>query len=102
VRFRALNAGQPLKKEGILVVSNCANSTCCKPLHYLREGRIYIFDASVAASPGQKPERRLDHYWLCGTCAETLMLTQDSQGIIRVLAKLAAIQESNDRVSAIG
>ena len=29
------------------MVNNCANSGCGKPLHYLREGRIFIFDASV-------------------------------------------------------
>jgi hypothetical protein len=79
------------------MVSHCANPGCGKPLHYLREGRIYVFDASVGSTrPGAKRERRLEHWWLCGVCAETLILAQDSQGWIRILAKPAAIRETGD------
>jgi hypothetical protein len=84
------------------MVSNCANAGCGKPLHYLRDGRIYIFDTSVGAtSPGEKRQRHLEHYWLCGTCAETLMMTQDSQGVIRVIPRPAAIIESNKRFPGV-
>jgi hypothetical protein len=80
------------------MISNCANSGCGRPLHYLRDGRIYIFDAAaVAPHPGEKRQRHLEHYWLCGTCAETLMLTQDSVGLIEVVLKPAAIIESEGR-----
>lgn len=81
------------------MVSNCANSGCGKPLHYLREGRIYIFDASAGeTSPGTKRLRRLEHYWLCGTCAEVMILVQDAQGMIRVMPKPDAIRKSEERV----
>lgn len=81
------------------MVSNCANPGCGKPLHYLREGRIYVFDASLgAAARREKRERHLEHYWLCGPCAETLILVQDAQGWIRILPKPAAIPESADPV----
>ena len=103
VRFRALNVVPTVKKEGILMVSNCANSGCSKPLHYLREGRIYIFEASARTTePGAKRMRCLEHYWLCGVCAETLMLVQDEQGIVRVRAKPATISEHGSRPPAIG
>jgi hypothetical protein len=80
------------------MVNNCANSGCAKPLHYLREGRIYIFDLSLAEKPpaGVKRLRRLEHYWLCGTCAETLMMIQDAQGTIHVMPKPAAIRETDE------
>ena len=26
------------------MVNQCANPSCAKPLHYLREGRIFVFD----------------------------------------------------------
>lgn len=71
------------------MVSNCANPACGKPLHYLREGRIYIFDAAV----GKKGERRLEHYWLCGPCAKTLVLAQDAQGWIRILPKPRTVHD---------
>jgi hypothetical protein len=85
------------------MVNNCANPGCGKPLHYLREGRIYIFDGSAGTTaPGEKRQRHLDHYWLCGPCAETLMLEQDAQGLIRVLTKPAAIRETDERLPAFG
>jgi len=75
------------------MVNNCANPGCGKPLHYLREGRIYIFDATVGDSePGVKRLRRLEHYWLCGACSEVMILMQDPQGMIRVVSKAPAIR----------
>jgi hypothetical protein len=103
VRFRALHVGQPLKGGHYSMVSNCANPECGKPLHYLRDGRIYIFDANVGITrPGQKHERCLEHYWLCGKCAETLMLSQSSGGIIRIVVKPDAILESDERFPDLG
>ena len=79
------------------MVNNCANSTCGKPLHYLREGRIFIFDVSAGVSqPGVKRLRHLEHYWLCGACAKTLVLVQDGQGVIRVAAKPAIVRETEE------
>jgi hypothetical protein len=79
------------------MVNNCANSRCGKPLHYLREGRIFIFDVSAGPNePGAKRLRHLEHYWLCGACADTMMLLQDGQGIIRVLPKPAIVRETED------
>lgn len=70
------------------MVNFCANPGCGKPLHYLREGRIYVFDASVGMNrTGQKRERQLEHYWLCGDCARMLMLVQDAQGWIRIVER---------------
>jgi hypothetical protein len=89
-------------KEGITMVSNCANPGCGKPLHYLREGRIYVFDASIAtARRNEKRQRHLEHYWLCGTCSTSLVLSQDAQGWVRILPKPAAIQDTNDDLSSL-
>jgi len=85
------------------VVNNCANPGCGKPLHYLREGRIYIFDASAgSAEPGTKRLRRLEHFWLCGACSETLILIQDGQGAVRVFPRPAAIRDRDDLARAVG
>lgn len=81
------------------MVSHCANPGCGKPLHYLREGRIYVFDALVGtAGTAEKRERRLEHWWLCGLCAASLILTQDPQGWIRVLPKPPATPEDGDEL----
>ena len=85
------------------MVSYCANPGCGKPLYYLREGRIYVFDASAGSrEPGRKRERRLEHYWICGACAETLMLAQNPQGDVRIQPRPAAVREADERRNAAG
>lgn len=56
----------------------CANPTCKKPLHYLREGRIFIFEVPTnTVTPEGKKHRAIEHYWLCGDC-DPLMLLEHS------------------------
>jgi hypothetical protein len=64
------------------MVDYCANPGCARPLKYLRDGRIYIFDVgSAQGGPGGKRMRHLEHYWLCGACSMSLVLIQDPAGI---------------------
>jgi hypothetical protein len=61
------------------MVSNCANPGCRKPLHYLREGRVFLFNS--LPTPGAKRQRPLEHYWLCGECAQCMTLMKDDLGV---------------------
>ena len=68
------------------MLSQCANQACAKPLVYLREGRIFVFDVpSTNGADGAKRNRHLEHFWLCGKCARTMRLAQhgDSVEVIR-------------------
>lgn len=60
------------------MVNNCANPKCAKPLHYLREGRIFVFDAEIDSD---KPIHRMEHFWLCGACSQTMRLEKTLQGV---------------------
>jgi len=64
------------------MLDQCANPQCAKPLRYLREGRIFVFD-SLSSTPDGSPKRahRLEHYWLCGECSRTLFLERTQQGV---------------------
>jgi hypothetical protein len=63
------------------MVDHCANSKCAKPLHYLREGRIFVFEVEDKTDSNGKRTRRLEHYWLCGPCAQTFILERKQEGI---------------------
>jgi hypothetical protein len=67
-------------------MDHCANPACLKPLRYLREGKVYAFEA-----PGEGPRHssghRLEHYWLCGKCSATLKLERASDKNIRIMPK---------------
>ncbi len=65
------------------MVNHCANPQCCKPLHYLREGRVYVFDVTTP-SPGERGARRMEHFWLCGTCSEMFLLEQVEDKSVRI------------------
>lgn len=69
------------------MVNNCANPKCSKPLHYLREGRIFVFDVPLpAAGADGKRGRRMEHYWLCGACSQSMLLERNADGV-RVIPK---------------
>jgi hypothetical protein len=82
------------------MVNHCSNPTCNKPLHYLREGRIYVFDVidpKSQALPNGRYPHHMEHFWLCGRCSETLLLEQTAEGGIRVLP--TAAQERRPQAS---
>ena len=80
------------------MVNQCANPSCCKPLHYLREGRIFVFDLPDPNAPvsisGERA-RRLQHFWLCGPCSEAMVLEQTSESHIRVALKSLKMEAGN-------
>lgn len=72
------------------MLDQCANPKCAKPLRYLREGRIFVFDSLPAGSDGNpRQAHRLEHHWLCGSCSETLLLEKTRSGI-RLAPKAAS------------
>jgi hypothetical protein len=76
-----------------VMMNHCSNPNCGKPLHYLREGRIYVFDVedpqSSVSSDGRYPHHHLEHFWLCGRCSETLSLERAGDAGIRLMPKAA-------------
>src|SRR3954470_8284530 len=72
------------------MVSNCANPKCSKPLVYLREGRIFVFDVPLQRLPEEGTGRgshRLEHFWLCGECSQTMILQQAGDRSIQLIPR---------------
>jgi hypothetical protein len=67
------------------MVDYCANPKCMKPLHYLREGTVYIFELMDAETASGV--HRQEHYWLCGDCATTNRLERTANQEIRLVPK---------------
>jgi hypothetical protein len=75
--------------KGPPMVNHCANPQCCKPLHYLREGRVYVFDVTrSAAGNSERTARRMEHFWLCGVCSETYFLEQVEDRTVRISPRI--------------
>jgi hypothetical protein len=69
------------------MVSHCANPNCQKPLHYLREGKVFLFTRKNPSKQDSKGFQRLEHYWLCGDCARDWTLTMDGEHGMQLVAK---------------
>ena len=77
------------------MVNFCANPDCGKPLHYLRDGRVFVFRMKKdgAEEDGSHP---LEHFWLCGDCAQTRTLMQDATGAVTTVARLPEIRDAEE------
>lgn len=76
------------------MVSQCANLDCSRELHYLRDGKIYQFVLSTKTG-----SKRLEHFWLCGDCSKTMILTCVNQSDVKTeyLIQDRANQKSSGR-----
>lgn len=60
------------------MVANCANPRCKEPFRYFRSGKIFSLETEDL-DPKCKinlPERRIEHFWVCGKCLSVLPLIQ--------------------------
>ena len=88
------------------MVSKCANPACSTPFHYLREGKIFRVEVEITPPvtseetieltdgskvpfliAARKPGRKVEHFWLCGPCSQTMNLLFDKDTGISVLPK---------------
>lgn len=82
------------------MLSKCANPACSTALVYLREGKIFMMDGSVARKKtvqGPVPAKTsgpVEHFWLCGPCSEHLTLVCDPDGAMQVVPKEPAIKRA--------
>jgi hypothetical protein len=68
----------------MIMVDYCANPQCLKPLHYLREGTVYIFEGTDLE---MRSAHKLEHYWLCGDCSLTSRLERTPERELRLVPK---------------
>jgi hypothetical protein len=70
------------------MVDYCANPGCMKPLHYLPEGTIYIFEEADSGKGIDNPlSHKLEHYWLCGDCSSNHLLERTAEKELRLVSK---------------
>jgi hypothetical protein len=54
------------------MVSQCVNPQCGKPLHYLRDGKVFLLEVQT----DQRDTARMEHFWLCGECSAKFVVRQ--------------------------
>ncbi len=72
------------------MVNNCANPQCAKPLHYLRDGRVFVFNvAGARLGPDGKRVQQIRHFWLCGDCSPSLLVECSPDAVVSVRPRTA-------------
>jgi hypothetical protein len=73
------------------MLSKCANPSCSNVFHYFGEGKVFEirWEASSGAAHSSygKKRKRIEHYWLCSSCAITLTVAMDSARNILVIPR---------------
>jgi len=64
------------------MVSKCANPACLARFHYLHQGRIFNLETDAVSSKGKNLGiRRIEHFWLCERCAQTLTVVIENGAV---------------------
>lgn len=74
------------------MIDTCANPECSKPLHYLREGQIFAFnlpDPSAPAGSTGYSALHVKHFWLCGDCSGSMLLSLSGKNDVLLLPRPA-------------
>ena len=76
------------------MVSKCANPECSAPFLYFHQGRLFRLETEgredrrhhLGDETGvRKPLRRIEFYWLCEGCSETMTIAFDKVSGVSVL-----------------
>ena len=62
------------------MLSKCANAGCPARFRYLHAGKLFRFDTgleSSAAQPNGKATQRVEYFWLCEECAQSLTINYE-------------------------
>lgn len=58
------------------MLSKCANPACFARFRYLHEGRIFNIEIKKESSD-HRAQPRIEHFWLCASCARMLKVVWD-------------------------
>lgn len=67
------------------MVNYCANPGCNRQLHYLRDGKVFLFSSRNAKGEKSKSAHPAEHFWLCGSCAKVWTLSLDRKNTIQLV-----------------
>ena len=68
------------------MLSKCANPACSARFRYLHQGRIFQVETGVVlsgpnGSSNRSPNRKIEHFWLCELCAQTLEVAVENGAV---------------------
>jgi hypothetical protein len=79
------------------MLTKCANPECAAPFLYLTRGKLFRLETGVGPAQGgqdlceaKNPTRKLEYFWLCEECSQSLTLSFDRAAGISIRRLLNA------------
>jgi len=72
------------------MLSKCANPACHARFLYLREGKIFNIEIKTETpGPASPFKERIEHFWLCESCAQVFKVVWENGAVNMRLRHLA-------------
>ena len=81
------------------MLSKCANPACLARFRYLHEGRIFNIEAGTASESNGSPIHKIEHFWLCESCAQSLTVVVEN-GVVGTRALRLELAEGSPQEKA--
>jgi hypothetical protein len=78
--------------------AKCCNPECEKPFDH-REGRLVRFSKAPSTGRPVGNQPRIEHYWLCGDCADVFVFEYDSEMNVAIKPRKSEAVESRHSYS---
>jgi hypothetical protein len=84
------------------MITKCANQSCGQPFRYFRGGRLFIVDVglnaqSIDSSTTDRAPLKLEHFWLCELCAETMTMVVGQDRTATVISTREELPSAGER-----
>lgn len=76
------------------MIVKCCNPVCDTPFDY-RQGRIIRRSRKVVNGEPAESRGLIEHFWLCGNCAERFVLEYESEISVRIKSHAPQISEEH-------
>jgi hypothetical protein len=88
------------------MLSQCANPGCTNRFRFLHDGRVFVVDCSAQPAfnttddAWEPPQRRIETFWLCAECAQSLTVRFDGKRVVTVPRSASAGDSANSSQNA--
>ena len=80
------------------MLGKCSSPSCSAVFRYLEEGVLFRLEADPTLRLSNP--KRLEYYWLCGSCSAAMTLRISKEGKVIPVALPAPVHDGNDFLSS--
>jgi hypothetical protein len=80
--------------KGDAMLTKCCHPECHAPFDF-REGRLIRFSRGISNGQSAESQRLIEHFWLCGKCAEIFVFECESGMCVKIKSRAQELSEEH-------